>query len=330
METQHPRPPACQPPSEPSTSAPRSRHSTKLRMVLRARTGLVQSLRNKVAKTSTSVSAAEVEPAMGRQRAFSFTKSPNFTRQQLWRWRTMRNSLYIQMLRAKVASAQLEIDQEEAEEECKTKEHSEPDVQQSSPSLQSPPTDIKQQGTLPRPFSVLRLMAAKSVAKTLKKNLIQGMQQSKDKIAAEVQSDIDDVRAMAELVMSATAANKSTDAETVPARSRRGSISSFGRRQRRRSSGVKFSTFFESADAGASEQDADKVLALCADGPASPLSPATQRYLPGIGTKMVRTKNLHVVRIATPEPPEPDLKTAAVKRTKKGRPPFSSKVGYLL
>ena len=61
------------------------------------------------------------------------------------------------------------------------------------------------------------------------------------------------------------------------------------------------------------------------------LSPATQRYLPGIGTKMVRTKNLHVVRIATPEPPEPDLKTAAVKkRTKKGRPPFSSKVGYLL
>ena len=328
METQHPRPPACRPPSEPSTSAPRSRHSTKLRMVLRARTGLVQSLRNKVAKTS--VSAAEVEPAMGRQRAFSFTKSPNFTRQQLWRWRTMRNSLYIQMLRAKVASAQLEIDQEEAEEECKTKEHSEPDVQQSSPSLQSPPTDIKQQGTLPRPFSVLRLMAAKSVAKTLKKNLIQGMQQSKDKIAAEVQSDIDDVRAMAELVMSATAANKSTDAETVPARSRRGSISSFGRRQRRRSSGVKFSTFFESADAGASEQDADKVLALCADGPASPLSPATQRYLPGIGTKMVRTKNLHMVRIATPEPPEPDLKTAAVKRTKKGRPPFSSKVGYLL
>ena len=135
---------------------------------------------------------------------------------------------------------------------------------------------------------------------------------------------------MAELVMSATAANKSTDAETVPARSRRGSISSFGRRQRRRSSGVKFSTFFGSADAGASEQDADKVLALCADGPASPLSPATQRYLPGIGTKMVRTKNLHVVRIATPEPPEPDLKTAAVKRTKKGRPPFSSKVGYLL
>ena len=325
METQHPRPPACRPPSEPSTSAPRSRHSTKLRMVLRARTGLVQSLRNKVAKTSTSVSAAEVEPAMGRQRAFSFRKSPNFTRQQLWRWRTMRNSLYIQMLRAKVASAQLEIDQEEAEEERKKT-----DVQQSSPSLQSPPTDIKQQGALPRPFSVLRLMAAKSVAKTLKKNLIQGMQQSKDKIAAEVQSDIDDVRAMAELVMSATAANKSTGAETVPARSRRGSISSFGRRQRRRSSGVKFSTFFESADAGASEQDADKVLALCADGPASPLSPATQRYLPGIGTKMVRTKNLHVVRIATPEPPEPDLKTAAVKRTKKGRPPFSSKVGYLL